>query len=172
MRHTPDNDKLFDGVLLQNAVSFCAAADAYAKADQLRDWFALYFLIGQSMELAFKAFAINKGATDKQLRRVGHDLIKALDQAEALRFGAELKLTSADRASIGLLGKWHLEQLTRYPLLQGYSIPRPVLVREILGRIIEAVYVVIWGKAQFEHDRASDRGLGLLVDVEAVYGGG
>jgi hypothetical protein len=172
MRHAPDNDKLFDGVLLQNAVAFAAAADAYAKTDKLREWFVLYFLLAQSAELALKAFAINRGATERELRRSGHDLMRAIDHAERLGFGGVLQLGAQDRAAIELLGKWHLEQLTRYPLMQGYVIPRPAIIRQILERIIAAVYVEVWGREQLEHDRASERGLGLSIDIESVYGGG
>jgi hypothetical protein len=124
MRHAPDNPKLFDGVLLQNAVAFAGAADTYAKADQSREWFVLYFLLAQSMELALKAFMVNQGATEAQLRRVGHDLTKALEQTEQAGLAVTPPLSATERPSIGLLSKWHSEQLTRYPLMQGYKIPR------------------------------------------------
>jgi hypothetical protein len=66
--------------------------------------------------------------------------------------------------------KWHSEQLTRYPLMQGYKIPRPRIVREILTKLIEAVYVAIWDRDIYERDRASERNLGLSVDLDAAYG--
>jgi hypothetical protein len=68
-------------------------------------------------------------------------------------------LTSASE-----LSKWHREQVTRYPLLQGYAIPRPLIVREILEKLIAAVYTEIWGRDVYEHDRASEHGHGLSLD--------
>jgi hypothetical protein len=116
VRAAPDNPKLFDGVLLQNAVAFAAAADAYAKVDGLREWFVLYFLMGQGIELALKAFAVNKGATDRQLKTIGHNLAEALRCAEDAGFGTVAPITDTERATIELLSKWHSEQVTRYPL--------------------------------------------------------
>jgi hypothetical protein len=165
MRSASDNPKLLDGVLLQNAVSFVAAADAYAAADKLRDWFPLYFMFGQSVELALKAFALNKGATERELMKIGHNLVKALDRAQLDGLDVSTLFSADERAAIALLGKWHLEQVTRYPLLQGYAIPRPQIIREVLDKLITAVYTEIWGLEMFEEDRASERGLGLSLDT-------
>lgn len=164
MRSAPDNPKLLDGVLLQNAVSFVAAADAYAAADKLRDWFPLYFMFGQSVELALKAFALNKGATERELTKIGHNLVKALSRAQLDGLDVPALFSADERAAIALLGKWHLAHVTRYPLLQGYAIPRPQIVREVLDKLIAAVYTEIWGRDVFEDDRASERGLGLSLD--------
>lgn len=165
MRSAPDNPKLLDGVLLQNAVSFAAAADAYATADKLRDWFPLYFMFGQSVELALKAFALNKGATERELMKIGHNLVEALGRAQSDGLNLPALFSAEERSAIALLGKWHLEQVTRYRLLRGYAIPRPQIIREVLEKLITAVYTEVWGRDQFEEDRASERGLGLSLDA-------
>lgn len=164
MRSAPDNPKLLDGALLQNAVSFISAADAYASVDKLRDWFPLYFLFGQSLELALKAFALNKGASERDLMKIGHDLLKALRRAQSDGLDVPTLLSADKQSAVALLSKWHREQVTRYPLLQGYVIPRPLIVREILGKLIAAVYTEIWGRDVYEHDRASEHGHGLSLD--------
>lgn len=116
MRSAPDNPNLFDNNLLQNAVSFAAAADAYAAVDKIGDWFPLYFLFGHSIELALKAFALSKGATEKDLMRIGHSLVKALSRAESDGLNVSALLTDAERSAIDQLRKNMLA--TRYPLLQ------------------------------------------------------
>jgi hypothetical protein len=154
-------------VLLQNAVSFVAAADAYAAVDKLRDWFPLYFMFGQSAELALKAFALNKGANERELMKIGHDLVKALSRAQSDGLDVPALFSADERAAIALLGKWHFEQVTRYPLLQSYAIPRPQVIREVLHKLITAVYIQIWGREVFEADRAGERALGLSFDASS-----
>ena len=167
MRSASDNDKLLDSNLLENAVSFAAAADAYAARDEGRDWFPLYFLFGHSIEVALKAFILSKGASEVELRRIGHNLVKALTGAESAGLDVSALLTDDERSSITLLSKWHVQQVTRYPLLQGYLIPRPLILRRLLEKIITATYVEIWDRDIFEHDRSDGR-IGLSFDA-SIY---
>jgi hypothetical protein len=167
VRSASDNDKLLDSNLLENAVSFAAAADAYAARDEGRDWFPLYFLFGHSIEVALKAFILSKGASEVELRRIGHNLVKALTGAESAGLDVSALLTDDERSSITLLSKWHVQQVTRYPLLQGYLIPRPLILRRLLEKIITATYVEIWDRDIFEHDRSDGR-IGLSFDA-SIY---
>jgi hypothetical protein len=163
VRSATDNAKLLDSNLLENAVSFAAAADAYAALDKGRDWFPLYFLFGHSIELALKAFILSTGSSEGELRKIGHNLVKALTGAESAGLDVSSLLTDEERSSLTLLSKWHVQQVTRYPLLQGYLIPRPLVLRRLLEKIITATYVEIWDRGIFEHDRSEGR-IGLSFD--------
>jgi hypothetical protein len=55
------------------------------------------------------------------------------------------------------------QQVTRYPLLQGYLIPRPLFLRRLLEKIITATFVEIWDRGIFVHDRTEGR-IGLSFD--------
>ena len=167
----PDNDKLVDSMILINAIEFASAADAYAVAGKLRDWFVLYFQFGQSFELTLKAFAIHVGATEKYLiKNLGHDLVAALQYAEQNGLIMLGGLSGQDRDVIKLVSKWHQEQLTRYPLLQSYSFPNPRIVRDLLNRLLCSVFCAIWGEGQYKHELEHKKTKGLLVDIEAIYG--
>ena len=90
---------------------------------------------------------------------------EALGRAHADGLDVPTLFSAAEQSAIELVSRWHLEQVTRYPLLQGYAIPRPQIVREVLEKLITAVYTEILGRDVFEHDRASERGLGLSLDA-------
>src|SRR6267154_5728247 len=77
-----DNAELYDHSLLMQAIQCAAAADAYTIATGGEDWFVHFLLIGTGTECALKAFGILKGATEKQLRTWGHNLVRALAFAE------------------------------------------------------------------------------------------
>jgi hypothetical protein len=163
VRSATDNPNLLDSSLLQNAVSFAAAADAYIAMDGGRDWFPLYFLIGQSAELALKAFIISKGASEAELKKIGHSLVRALERAGSAGMDVTALLTDDERGAIKILSKLHGQQVTRYPLLQGYLIPRPIILRRLLEKLITSAYIEIWDRGIFEHDRSRGR-IGLAFD--------
>jgi hypothetical protein len=162
----PDNPQLLDSSLIEQAIHCTAAADAYAVVSELRNWFPLYLLLGIAMECALKAYAINRGATETELKGLGHDLERALQHAESKSL--PLELTDEDRGVIALLSQWHKTKATTYPLVRGYVIPKPALARRVVDRTIGAAYVAIWGPNQYRHDR--DRTLGLSVPSDINYG--
>ena len=170
-RRASDNDRLSDSALLFQAIEFAAAADAYAKATKGREWTVLHFLIGRSMELALKAYALHVGATERQLRNeLGHNITAGLAFAEQNGLTVANGLSSTDRQCIGRLGHWYEQKLLEYPLVQAYSFPRTRIIREILDRLIGAVFVDILGEPQYGFRREKRRKLGMSIDPDARYG--
>jgi hypothetical protein len=147
------------------ALQCAAAADAYAMATRGEDWFVHYLLIGTGTECALKAFGILRGATEKRLRGWGHNLLRALAYAE--EHGLPLPLTDQNRGAIELLSRWHASKATTFPLVKGYVIPRPQIVRQVLNDLIRAVFVSIWGPDQYEYDRK--RAIGMSIAPGALF---
>jgi len=109
----PDNPELVDCALLMRAIHRAAAADAYAIATRDQDWFVHYLLMGTGIGCALKGFGILCGARERQdLRRWGHDFVKALAYAE--QHGLEMKLSDSDRGALKLLSKLHASKAATY----------------------------------------------------------
>ena len=160
----PDNPQLFDVALLSQAIQCAAAADAYTIASKGEDWFVQYLLFGTGVECALKAFGVLHGATEKQHLRVwGHNLVRALAYAEEHHI--PLELTSEQRAAIGLLNTWHVSKATTFPLVKGYAIPRPQVIRGVLDQLIRAVFVSIWGPDRYAYDRPRTLGMSIAVET-------
>jgi hypothetical protein len=70
-----------------------------------------YFLLCHAIELALKAFLTLHGASEPDLKKIGHDLKKLLKHAE--KFG--LKLTPDTQHAIERLARAHKEHWARYP---------------------------------------------------------
>lgn len=147
-RRAPDNSRLSSGALVQQAVQFTVAADAYFAASKGREWMVLYFQFAQAIELAAKAFAIHSGETERTLRGISHDLVAALALAE--KNGLGLKLTAGDRAALKMLSAFHTSAVLRYPQVGMYSFPRPRIMRLIVDGIVAAAFKAIMGEARYD----------------------
>lgn len=164
-----DNPRLADSSLLQHAIAFAAAADAYAEKTRFPDWFVLHFLIGRAIELTLKAHAITSGASDDFLRhQLGHSLERGLNHAEAS--GLAAGLDQHERAAVALTDNWYRQKLLEYPEISGYLIPNVRVLRTALDRLLQAVYVSLWGLQRFELDHDSKRVAGLRLADADSYG--
>jgi hypothetical protein len=161
----PDNPLLYDAALLNQAIQCAAAADAYSAVTRGEEWFVHYLLIGTGIECALKAFAILHQTPDKKLRAWGHNLARALEFAEA--HDLPLALTDMQRSAIQLLNESHVSKVTTFPLVKGYAIPRPQIVRGVLDELIRAVFVSIWGQDRYEYDRNRTPGMTIAPEVNA-----
>ena len=155
----PDNQQLYDTALLNQAIQCAAAADAYAAVTHCEDWFVHYLLIGTGIECALKAFAVLRGTSEKTLRKWRHNLAPALEFAEA--HDLPLKLTDTQRGAMALLNESHVSKVTTFPLVRGYAIPRPQIIRGVLDELIRAVFVSIWGPDRYEYDRKRTPGMSI-----------
>lgn len=159
---TPDNPQLVDSSLLQEAVGFAAAAAKFP------DWFVLYFLIGRSLELALKAYAIRHGASEKELRALGHSLRKTLDFVVTRGFVTDPPLSTGEIAAVHLLSESYEHKFLEYPEVQGYVVPKSGPMRQVCDKVIAAAYTSIWGAQRYALDRQREK-IGVSVDPDAHY---
>jgi hypothetical protein len=160
-----DNDRLHGSHVLIQAIEFAAVADAHASHSERPSWFVLNFQLGRSAELALKAHALSVGATEKELRGLGHDLEAAL--AFVIERGFKFELAPAERENFAILNHWYRRKLLEYPLVQGYVAPNMRTVRVLVDRVLAAVFVAMWGEAQYRHDR--ERTQGMSIDAATRY---
>jgi hypothetical protein len=59
-----------------------------------------YFLAGRAIELALKSYMLLKGEDERSLRRVSHDLAKALDEAVRLGLLSVLPVKSESEEAV------------------------------------------------------------------------
>jgi len=123
-----DDGCLIDTELLSHALAFAAAADAYVGVQQT-DWKVVHFLLGRSIELTLKAYALHVGVRTQGLRKIGHDLAAALALAKE-RGLAVPGLSEQDERSVGVLGALYRDKYLEYPLVMLHAFPRFRIVRE------------------------------------------
>jgi hypothetical protein len=156
---------------LDQAIEFAAAMDAYARLARTPSWTTMHFLIGRSMELALKAYALHCGADEKELmkRDLRHKLDAILARAEEDGFATATPLTEQDRDTVRSLSYFYQNNLLAYPRRMNSLRRGTWFLRDLLDRIIGSVYVTTRGEAAYEHDRTVRRVPGLCVDALIDY---
>jgi hypothetical protein len=143
------------GTLIDGARMYAAAADAinnrYPNALHV-----LSHTLGMAIELALKAFLVHNGVTEKELRRLGHDLAALLREAEARGLAG----TGSRRFVLGVLGANYEERLFAYPTEGVLSVILPGNLRQAANEIIVEVFAVVKSAAQL---RALEGAPGLAV---------
>lgn len=132
-----------------------------AAADAINDRYpnALHVLshtLGMAIELALKSFLVHHGLTEKNLRRLGHDLAGLLKEAEA----RGLTKTGSRHFRLSVLGASYEERIFAYPAEGLLQVITPGSLREIAHEIIREVFEAIKGSAQLA---ALDGAPGLAV---------
>lgn len=110
-------------VFAQHASAFLQAARRENEAAGILVSLPAYFLVGRAIELALKSYLLLEGRTEKDLRRISHDLHAALD--EALRAGlGEFAPPSveADQA-IRWISSYYASKDLEYPTTGAKSYP-------------------------------------------------
>lgn len=149
---------LTPGTLIDGARMYAASADAvndrYPNALHV-----LSHLLGMSIELALKAYLLNNGATERELRRMGHDLRLLLLRAES----HGLRNTGSRRFRLGVLGANYMDRLFAYPAEGNLTAIIPVRLREVAGELIKEVFGHIKGRGALAECQ-SEPGLAQLSE--------
>jgi hypothetical protein len=132
-----------------------------AAADAINDRYpnALHVLshtLVMAIELALKSFLVQYGLTEKDLRKLGHDLAGLLKEAKAHGFTK----TGSRYFRLSVLGENYKERIFAYPAKGVLQAIRPWSLHEIAQEIIREVFETVKGPAQL---MALDGAPGLAV---------
>ena len=142
--------------LARRAEEFSEAAEHLVTKEGLSPVsFVFLFLIGHALELAYKSILVNLGATERSLKKIGHDLIKCRRQTNT-QFPGELdKLEEAGTDEIiAMIGPYYKAKAFEYHTTGFYRLP---------GNLVQAATITLatvgniadWVKAKA---RADSRG--------------
>lgn len=137
---------------LSSALLYRAAVDHGTKINKPNpEYFAfngicslsIFYLIGLGFELYLKSAYAHYGgqADDKHLRnKIGHDLVKALNKAEARGFASQAPNL---RQIVELLREPHLAHYFRYDRPEQIPLPEPVQIFETLKVLDEELKALL-----------------------------
>jgi hypothetical protein len=135
---------LTPGTLIDGARMYAAAADAVNQRYP-NSVHVLSHMLGMAIELALKAFLLNGGRTEKDLRRLGHDLGSLLKEAESLG----LRSTGSRHFRLAVLGANYEDRIFAYPAEAVLTLILPRSLREIAHEIIREVFISLKGEEVF-----------------------
>jgi len=104
------------------------------------EWFApTHFLVCQSIELSLKAYLRGSGYSDKQLRRLSHDLTAGLAAARAAGVESHIHLSEADVAAITQVNLYYQSKDLQYGTSGFKSYPPPDTLLDLGERLWQSL---------------------------------
>ena len=153
-----DKQSRYAGTLIDGARMYAASADAtndkYPNA-----LYALSHLLGMSAELALKAYLVLNGTTDKELRKLGHDLGLLYEKAQDFGF----LYTGSRNFRLRVLGANYQARIFAYPQEGSLNVINPRSLREITQEIIVEAFAAIKGREML-NELADQPGLTVMSD--------
>jgi HEPN domain-containing protein len=102
-------------------------------------WFApTYFLVCQSIELSLKAFLRGSGYSDKQLRRLSHNLDACIQAAHAGGLDSHVRLSEAV-AAVSLINAYYYSKDLQYSRSGYKSYPQAESLLALAERLWESL---------------------------------
>jgi len=151
-------DTLTAGTLIDGARMYAASADAVN--DKLPNTLhVLSYLLATSIELALKAYLRHRGYSEKQLRKIGHDLRKLMEHAEQ----KGLDKTGSRTFVLGVAGHNYSKRLFVYPEEGVMNIIMPRRLRQMANELITQIFITIKGEKAFEELKGAP---GLCIQSE------
>jgi len=94
-------------------------------------------LLSHGIELMLKAYLLSQGASEKQLKNIGHDLVECLAEAE----GRGLRILGRkDRAVVRWLNEYYNKKEFEYVIAQGpKSLPHVRVIEDVLDKLLEGL---------------------------------
>jgi len=149
-------DSLTSCTLLDGARMYAAAADAVN--DKLpNSLHVISHLIATSIELALKAYLRHFKYTEKQLKKIGHNLKGLLDAVCKVGF----EYTGSRNFVLYVSGYNYSQRLFVYPEIGNMNIILPQRLRQMADELIREVYLVIHGSEDYKKNSGEQ---GLFID--------
>lgn len=121
-----------------NQAQECASAADLLQRHSKTVFFSIYFLLGRAIELALKAYLLNRGYTVDMLRKkqYGHNLIALFDKAveEELKQAVEIEIL--DRSIIQILNIDYSTKRLEYNDGGEIKLPDILLITRFTNKLI------------------------------------
>lgn len=115
-----------------------------------------YFAICQSIELSVKAFLRGSGYTEPSLRRIGHDLVAGITQAQTAGLEDHCKLSDQDAFALTKINPYYKGKDLQYSKTGFKSYPHIDILIEFGERLWESTRQFCEEKRTFHQGKNSE----------------
>ncbi|MFT6910714.1 MAG: hypothetical protein ACJAS1_007447 [Oleiphilaceae bacterium] len=99
----------------------------------------IYYLLGHSLEVGVKGFLLSHGATQKDIRGIGHDLTLAIEEANLLGLEPYFQFTMEQIKSVKLLNSYYKAKELEYRVTGYKSFPDATTFAEMIHDLLVAI---------------------------------
>ena len=123
-------------VFAQHATKFLRAAKREAHAEPQDVSMPAYFLVARAIELSLKTYLLTLGRDRKALRRISHDLGRALDEALAAGLRGVTSFSPAEEQYVRWINEYCWRKELEYPTTGFYSFPPIAMLTDFTERLL------------------------------------
>jgi hypothetical protein len=139
--------------LVRYAIEFFEAAEKLRGEEEELCDAPVTYLYAHSIELSLKAYLVKHGASEPELRRIGHDLVECWNRAK--QYGLESHLRSAGEISetLELLNPYYRQKEFEYISVGFKQIPKIIFLHNSAGTLLETIDIQVHagrGRRQFQ----------------------
>lgn len=127
--------------LFNHGLLFAEAADRVQQGKDPRQHFTLLFLMSRSAELVSKAYLLAQGKDESYLRKIGHNLVRAVEACA----DHGLSIVDTEISVWRMMNDEYLTKALEYPGVGAYRMPLPYYVRSALETLIDRVAPTAYG---------------------------
>jgi hypothetical protein len=122
------------------ARSYLSAADALMEQGRTDTFLPSIFLLCHALELGLKSYLLSVGATEPQLRGIGHDLVKCLAEAEARGLSTHLRFSQAERDDLNRINEYYERKELEYASGTAKTFPSVEQLRATVDRALTSIF--------------------------------
>ena len=102
----------------------------------------LHFLLGHALELAFKSYLCAKGASQKSLRAIGHDLVVAKELAVTAGIEELTLLDEQEHLAISMINEYYRRKEFEYRVTGVKIYPEAKRLVELVEKLLNGTHDV------------------------------
>jgi len=127
------------------ARSYLAAADVLMEQGRTDTYLPSIFLLCHALELGLKSYLLSVGASDSQLRDIGHDLVMCLSEAEARGLARHLRFSPSERDDLVRINEYYERKELEYASDTTKTFPSVEQLRATVNRALTSIFNPLTG---------------------------
>ncbi len=129
------------------ANSYSAAASRLVEDGSAETFLPTVFLLLHALELHLKAFLFSQGMSDKQLRKIGHDLLACLRACKERGFASHVELSWLQQMQVARVNVYYKEKELEYFVPQGKRFGGVERLSQTVHRVARGIFNPITEKS-------------------------
>lgn len=121
------------------AKQFFSAAEKLRGYEERLSGAPVYYLYGHAIELVLKAFLVHRGRSEKELRRIGHNLVAAWEKARAEGLAGNSEKVIEASETIQLINPYYEAKELEYIVSGAKQYPDIIHMHNVAENLIYVV---------------------------------
>lgn len=122
------------------ARSYLSAADVLMEQGRTDTYLPSIFLLCHALELGLKSYLLSVGASESQLRGIGHNLVACLSEVEARGLSKHFLFSPTERDDLSRINEYYERKELEYASGTAKTFPSVEQLRATVNRALTSIF--------------------------------